>query len=244
MKRNFATPLVMALTVLMIAGISTSVSEGAAALGPVHRISADFQWCDPTTTPPTNCFEISTTELPGASGEASGGRVVFEKTVFVPMSTLFVTFSGQGDSHALLNGDSAALQMACTIDSGAGEAFCNPNTGLPGSAGLPGWVSLLKLPTNGFSGAGGAAGGFTGCGLGATGDGGGGAGDCHDNSLYATWCIPLENPGTQTIRLRLASSNGATVFYERAHIYMDMTPNRNAPNACVNIPAPPPTTGG
>ena len=238
MKRNFPTALVMVLTALMVVGISTSVSA-AGALGPVHRISADFQWCDPTTTPPTNCFEISTTELPGPSGEASGGRVVFEKTVFVPMSTLFVTFSGQGDSHALLNGDSAALQMACTIDSGAGEAFCNPNTGLPGSAGLPGWVSLLKLPTNGGSG-----GGFTGCGSGATGDGGGGAGDCHDNSLYATWCIPLENPGTQTIRLRLASSNGATVFYERAHIYMDMTPNRTAPNACVNISPPPPTTGG
>lgn len=124
--------------------------------------------------------------------------------------------------------------MACTIDSGAGETFCNPNGGLPGSAGLPGWVSLVKLPTNG-----GAGGGFTGCGPGAGGDGSGGAGDCHDNSLYATWWIPLEHPGTKTIRLRLASSNGALVFYERAHIYMDMTPNRNAANRCVNFPVPP-----
>ncbi len=234
MKRDLPISLVIVLTALMVVGISTWASA-AAELGPVHRISADFQWCD-LGPPPVNCFELATTAPPGPSGSASGGRVTFQKTVFVPMSTLFVTFSGQGDSHALPGGDSAALQMACTIDSGAGEAFCNPNGGLPGTAGLPGWVSLLKLPTNGGSG-----GGFTGCGGPngpATGDGGGGGGDCHDNTLYATWCIPISRPGAQTIRLRLASSNGATVFYERAHIYMDMTPNSNAPNACVNFPAP------
>lgn len=93
MNRNFPAPLVMVLTALMVVGISTAVSA-AGALGAVHRISADFQWCDPSTG--TNCTppEISTTELPGPIGSPSGGRVVFEKTVFVPMSTLYVTFSG------------------------------------------------------------------------------------------------------------------------------------------------------
>lgn len=234
MKRDLRISLVMVLTALMVVGIPAWVS--AQALGPVHRISADFQWCDLTTR--TNCDELSTTELPGPDGSPTGGRVTFQKTVFVPMRTLYVTFSGQGDSHALPGGDSAALLVACTIDSGAGETFCNPNTGL-GTAGPPGWVSLLKLPTNGFTGDGGAQGGFTGCGSDAKGDGNGGGGDCHDNALYATWCIPLDDPGPQTVRLRLASSNGATVFYERAHIYMDMTPNARASDRCVNFPAPP-----
>jgi transposase len=194
----------------------------------IMRLAADFQWCDLTTF--VNCFEIST-NLPPAPPPVFGGRIVYEKTVFVPFRNLFVQFSGQGDSHEGLNGQSARLHMARTIDTGDGERFCNPHTGLP-DAGIPVWMTLLKLPNPDVTGTGG-------CGVAGTGDGGGGSGDCHDNALYATWCIPLENPGPVTVRLRLASDNGGTVFYERAHIYLDMTPNKNADNRCINI-APPP----
>jgi len=212
------------LTILLAAafglGISTVVS--AQALGPVHRLAADFQWCDPVTL--INCFEINTTVLPGPDGSPSGGLVTYEKTLFVPHRTLFVTFSGQGDTHEGEDGESARLQMLCTIDTGEGEAFCNPNTGLVDQP--TGWMTLLKQPNPGSGG----------CNAGA-GDGQGGSGDCHDNTLYATWCIPLEGPGPLTVRLRLASSNGGIVFYERAHIYIDSTPNR-PPNRCTNLAAP------
>lgn len=222
MKRNLRRILTMTLPALFVLGISTVVR--AQPLGPVHRLAADFQWCDLTTF--TNCFEIATTAPPGPSGTPSGGVVAYEKTLFVPFSTLYVTFSAQGDSHAGSDGQSARLLMACTIDDGTGEAFCNPNTGLPDQP--PGWMTLLKLPNPGTGG----------CGVGGFGDGGGGSGDCHDNSIYATWCIKVTPGLPQTIRLRLASSNGGTVFYERAHIYVDMTPNRNADNRCVNLAAP------
>jgi len=204
-------------------------AHGQFGLGPIYRLAADFQWCDLATG--VNCAEIETTLPP-----ATGGRIVYQKTIFVPFPTLFVQFSGQGDTHQGPEPDfqSARFQMQCTIDTGGGETPCNPNTGL-GDAGLPGWMTLLKLP-NPFTGTGG-------CGPGGTGDGSGGSGDCHDNTLYATWCTRLERPGPVTIRLRLASDNGGTVFYERAHIYIDGTPFTRAENRCVNFPATPPSKG-
>lgn len=177
------------------------------------------------TRPRLAGFQVST-EGPGGPPLFGTSLVSFEKTLFVSGHTLYVTFSGQGDSHVGADGQSARLLMTCTIDGGPGEAFCVPLTGLGDQP--VGWSTLLKLPNP-------AAGG---CGPGGEGDGGGGSGDCHDNALYATWCIPIEKPGPQTIRLRLASNNGGFVFYERAHIYIDQTPNKNAPNRCTNI-APP-----
>ena len=230
MKQQSRYLFAILLAVIVTAGVSTP-AFAQPPLGSIMRLSADFQWCDPGP-PAVNCFEISTIGAPGGPPGFGTSLVTFEKTQLVGRGTLFVTFSGQGDTHALPGGDSAALLMTCTIDSGAGEAFCNPLGGL-GSAGPDGWSTLLKLPTNG-----GAGGGFTGCGPGGGGDAGGGAGDCHDNKLYATWCINIETAGPKTIRLRLASSNGAVVFYERAHIIIDQTHNKVAPNRCINL-APP-----
>jgi hypothetical protein len=204
-------------------GVLTAGSAQAQfGLGPIFRLAADYQWCDPTTG--VNCSEIFT-NLPAATG----GRVVYQKTLYVPYPTLFVQFSGQGDSHMGVGGQSARFQMACTVDTGAGERFCNPGTGLP-NAGDIGWMTLLKLPNPTVTGAGG-------CGIAGSGDGGGGSGDCHDNTLFATWCIPLNKPGPVTVRLRLASDNGGAVFYERAHIYIDSTPFTRTENRCVNYPA-------
>lgn len=67
------------------------------------------------------------------------------------------------------------------------------------------------------------------------GDGGGGSADCHDNNFSYTWCTSI-TPGPQTVQLKLASfpgGDGNTAFYERAHIYIDGTPNPEAPDACV-----------
>lgn len=76
--------------------------------------------------------------------------------------------------------------------------FCNP--GAQGASGGPaGWVTLQKLPF-----------------------------DEHDNSIKATWCIPLEGFKSKTdvlVDLKLASSTGGTVFFENAHIYVDSSRN-------------------
>lgn len=82
--------------------------------------------------------------------------------------------------------------------------FCNPGP-QGASAGPAGWVTLQKLPF-----------------------------DRHDNSIKATWCIPLEGMKSKTevlVDLKLASSTGGTVFFENAHIYVDSSRN-NSENRC------------
>ncbi len=77
-------------------------------------------------------------------------------------------------------------------------------------------------------------------------DGGGGTGNCHDNSVYYTWCTAIEpagggsglGGGAHTVQIRLATSDsGNRVFIEAAHSYLDAS-DIEPENACV--PAPPP----
>jgi hypothetical protein len=119
-------------------------------------------------------------------------------------ATLYVTISTTGDTHG-----GAASWFSCVVD----DEFCNPGAG--GAAGAPGgWIALLKLPA--------ANEGADNCD-----DGGGGAGDCHDNSIYYTWCTNVKR-GDHTVDIRLASSEESgqedtTVFYEAAHFYIEAT---------------------
>ena len=124
--------------------------------------------------------------------------------MFVPHNgTLFVTFWGTGDAH-----DGAALVMSCLVDG----AVCQSGSGLAG------WAVRVDHPSeNPCSCRKPCGGGF--------GDGGGGPGDCHDNNLAATWCTRIGR-GAHTVDLKLASSSGGVVFYERSHIYIDTTKNK------------------
>jgi len=140
------------------------------------------------------------------------GQVFSTERLDVPQgdTVLYVTVSAQADVHG-----GAALLLSCRVDG----AFCNPGTGLF-DAGPPGWVTVLKVPV--------ANSGASNCN-----DGGGGAGDCHDNHVAATWCVPI-NPGTRTIELRLATSiAGETVFMERGHIYIDSNDPFDPSGTCV-----------
>ena len=143
--------------------------------------------------------EVSTTATPLAGG--AGGTVVYDKTLSVPFQTVYVTFSATGETH---NG--AALLMTALVDGVPCEAFEGR-----ADAGPSGWITLQKLPQPGV---------VTNCN-----DDGGGSADCHDNNLYFSCCAQVENPPTHNVQIKLASSNGSRVFYERATIYIDGSPN-------------------
>ncbi len=215
MKRHAHIMSVAVLMGLLVVGMSTSAR--AQAPGPVHRFSAEFQF-----QPTLGADEVSTTAAPAAAG--AGGTVVYSKTLFVPDHTLYVTISATGDAHTITPGSGVAsvtsLLMTCTVNG----VLCQSGSGLA-TAGPSGWVTLLKLPPPASP---------AGC-NGGTGDGGGGPADCHDNNFSYTWCTTI-TPGPQSVQLKLASSPGGdsnNVFYERAHIYIDGTPNPMAPDACV-----------
>jgi len=204
MQRQLWTFHGATLASLLVVAIATPAN--AQALGPVHRFSAEFQFSPPGSP------EITTAALPGPGG--TGGTTVYSKTLFIPYRTLFVTFSATGDTHVGPNGEGAALLMTCVVDG----VVCQSGGGLP-NAGPSGWITLQKMPA-----------GHTGNNCN---DGGGGTGDCHDNNLNYTWCTTVDGPGPRTVELKLASSNGGIVFYERSHIYIDATPNKNADDGCV-----------
>jgi len=198
---------------LLVAAFAAPVS--AQGLGPVHRFSAEFQFSPPADP------EIFTTAAPSdVPVPGSGGTTVYSKTLFIPYRTLFVTFSGTGDVHNTAGAPDNALLMTCVVDG----VVCNSGSGLIG-AGPAGWITLLKMPP--------LIGDPSGCSAGV-GDGGGGGGDCHDNSITYTWCTTVAAPGVHTVELKLAAANGTDfVFYERGHIYIDATPNKNADDNCV-----------
>jgi len=162
----------------------------------------------------------------GAGGNAlpggTGGVLIYSKTVFQPngKDTLFVTFSGTGDTH---NG--AKLAMSCTIDgvlcSGLGSG------GSIGACGAPsGWICLNHLPeaTTGNN----------------CNNGGGGTGDCHDNNINQTWCGPASG-GAKTVELRLAviPDNGldgpSIAFIEGGKYFVDST-HFTSGDACTQNP--------
>jgi hypothetical protein len=204
-------------------------------MGYIRRITADFKNFNGT--------ESATAATVTAANALTGGTKVFEKTFFLSgeVNTVYVTISTTGDTHfSSTDNDQAALWLSCKFDG----AFCNPGAG--GAAGAPGgWIAMLKLTDNDT-----AAGGCSDA-------AGGGAGDCHDNIIYYTWCIPLgddgdaaksfggdvyysdytmASAGTHTVELRMASSNGGAVFFEAAHFYIDAS-KIHGDNRCTQAPA-------
>jgi hypothetical protein len=132
------------------------------------------------------------------------GIAIYEKTVFVPrgVNALYLTMSTTGDTHGGAAGCfTAKVDGAFFNPGGQGAARCANH----GTTGVPGWVTLVKLPDSG-----------TNCN-----DGGGGGGDCHDNSINYQWCTPIRH-GPHTLQVRMASSSaGKNVFIEQAFFYVD-----------------------
>ena len=113
---------------VMIAVAVSAITVGVRAdsLGPIYRLSADFQY-----GPPPERGSITT-----AAADGTGGTLIYSKTLFVPRRTVFVTFHATADVHG-----GAALLMACLIDG----VPCRPEPAEPGYA-PSGWVTLQKIP--------------------------------------------------------------------------------------------------
>ncbi len=196
--------LVLAAPLLLVASLGMSAS--------LERLSAEFQ----------SQFEISTTSTPVASGPtAPGGIVVYDKTLNIPPGVAYITFSAQADTHDLLDEDNvpipgtgAALLMSASVTDSNGTTVCQPMQTAGGAAefGAP-WMTLLKLPDNEIT--------PNNCD-----DGGGGPADCHDTNIFFSCCVLLSgSAANRDVQIRLASSNGGTVFYEDSTIYIDRGPN-------------------
>ena len=178
---------------VMVAIVLAAVTAGVRAdsLGPIYRLSAEFQY-----GPPFARFSSTT-----ASQNGADGTVVYTKTLFVPRDTLFVTFHATADGHF-----GAGLLMACLVDG----VPCRPEPGDIGTA-PSGWVSLLKLP---------AQLPVPETALNCN-DSGAGSGDCHLNNINYSWCTTLSpGVHTVELKLA-SSISGRQVAYERAHIYID-----------------------
>jgi hypothetical protein len=70
-----------------------------------------------------------------------------------------------------------------------------------------------------------------------------GGNDWHDNNVYYTWCKAI-TPGTgpRHIQLKMASSNGGTVYMETAHFFVDAS--TLAPHGCDQANTPEGAGGG
>ena len=219
---------VVALTMAVgLLGTSTVVkSHDGSTGGPLHRLAADFDFTGETTTA-VGVFPNSVGSVPG-----NDGTLVYRKRVSVPSdhNVLYVGVSMTGDTH-----DGAALWLNCRLDGSTSASDCNTGFGADGAQN--GYVSLQKMPS------------FLVFPLGAVGtcdDGGGGFGDCHDNNINYTWCIPIvpdewSGPISHNVEIRMATSeSGKAVFFEKAHFYIDS--NNIQGNACepYNTNNPPP----
>jgi hypothetical protein len=193
----------------LAAGLAVATSLSAA--GGLQRLSAEFQ----NNTSLGGGGEVATTAAAGAGG--AGGLVVYSKTLKVPegVNVLYVTFSGQADSH-----EGSALLMTATVNGALVEPLAGQTAGGGGGPHVQtGWYTLLHLPDSGAG---------TNCN-----DGGGGTADCHDNGIYFTGCAHIASTGkkddddektTATVEIKLANLPGGganTSFYERATIYID-----------------------
>jgi hypothetical protein len=191
--------------------ISTVLLATAALLladSPPRRLSAEFQ--NSTSVGGEEFGEVFTNAAALPAG--AGGTVVYSKTLRLPadVDVLYITFSGQGDTH---NG--SALLMNASVDG----TLIQPLLGqtLPGGGGThvqTGWYTLLHVPAA-------TLGGVTNCN-----DGGGGPADCHDNTIYFSGCARVDAKPTKpvTVTIKLADLPGGDnnfAFYERATIYID-----------------------
>jgi hypothetical protein len=220
MKSNFLRRVViLGLPGLMVA-LAVTVANAAA----LQRLSSEFQ----NEAPGSVGGEVVTTLLPG-----TGGLVVYDKVISLPQAVTYITFSAQGDTHLgtdPITGvvDSAVLLMTASITDSAGNVtVCQPMANAGGAAefGAP-WMSMVKLPPPATGGCNGGAG-----------DGFGGPADCHDNAFSFSCCTlvsPDASGTTHEVKIAMASSNGAPVFYEDSTIYIDSGPNAGG-SACKGV---------
>ncbi len=125
--------------------------------------------------------------------------------------------------------------QASVTDSLGVTSVCQPMAGQTGTGGggatlFPKWMTLLKLPVTGLTGATTPAANCN--------DGGGGSADCHDNTVMFSCCLRItpdkeDSLTTHTVKIKLAdlpgflspsTGNAANrAFYERSTIYIDAT---------------------
>ena len=158
----------------------------------------------------------TSTDLNNAANGGLGGISLYNQTVTVPtgVNTLYVTVSGQGDQHCPPD-----------IDSGGG---CCPNAALwmscnvngvpcnPGktaATGLKGWIAMQHPEA-----------------------------DLHDNSFHYTWCAVVK-PGTPTVEIRMASSNGGDVYVEKLNYFIDASNLAVTDGNCALLPGANGTVG-
>jgi hypothetical protein len=208
--KTWLLKLAVVVAVPALVFTATALPSGAQTNGALIRLAGDFQNSTSMGDP-----EISTSATPAAAG--GGGTVIYTRTLRLPTKTVFINFSGTGDSH-----DGAGLLMTALItDAFDNTVVCEPFSGQfggGGDAGPNGWTTLQKMPA------------YDATQLNCN-DGGGGPADCHDNNLFFSCCAQIQaDPQgfAHTVDIKLASSDGGTVFYERASINIDaaVDPNR------------------
>lgn len=215
--------LALAMSVPQVALAEDGCSECLVRYSANHRTH-----CTPGLADPCELVTNLPPNLP-ASGNppGTGGLTIYDKDFLARATdnTIYVTFSGTGDTHF-----GARLQLAALLDGVA----CAPG-GNPVGAAPPGWVTLSRHadhPELAFGG-----------------DGSGGSGDLHDNSIHYTWCCPVppvvgdDDDGDRVLRnvvINLASrpvpasDPPANAFVEGVFLFIDG--NRIAgSNRCTDI---------
>lgn len=223
MSIDMKSPIFRGLTILALSAMLVAVIVATANAGALNRLSAEFQ----NGAPGSIGGELVTT-----LGPASGGTVVYDKTLKIPFHVAYITFSAQGDTHF-----GTALLMTASITNKDGvTTTCQPMADAKGEAKVQKpWMTLMKLPTNPTIDAGGT---LNNCRSTTSttsvgpppgdnnGDGGGGSADCHDNAFSFSCCVlptkAASGDTTQRVKISMASSDGAhEVFYENSTIYID-----------------------
>jgi hypothetical protein len=219
----------------------------------IQRLSAqflDFAGSE-TASNVGACPNSALASCGGTTVPGTGGSLAYSTSVFVPFSsgpqTMYVTISAVGDNHS-----GQSNYVSCNVDgpTGVGTAttVCNPQNVPSVDGAPPGWVTLTHhfaydvpdyisdgvkhTTSSAISG----------------GDGGGGTGDMHDNDYYYTWCKRV-TPGTHTINLRLGNHSGPSspvssnnfVFFEKAFVYIDVSPNPPFGACTLGHATPPPS---
>jgi hypothetical protein len=182
----------------------TGLSSGLPAASFLQRLSAEFQNSD--SLGPSGEIFTNAPALPAGAG----GVVVYDKTLKLKndIDVLYITFSGQADTH-----DGSALLMTAMVNGRLIEPLAGQDeSGGGGPYVQTGWYTLSHLPA--------------GVGVQNCNDGGGGTADCHDNTIYFSGCFNLgpNDDERARVQIKLASlpvGADGIAFYERATIYID-----------------------
>ena len=195
--KKFSKLQTMGLTAVVLVLLAFAMPIQAGK--PWHSVMADSDFVG-------ECF---TAALAGANATTPGGTSCFGTTQFVPGSAnvLRITWSTAGDSH-----DGARVRLGCRIRPASTGmwSYCNAF----GTGAAPGnYITKNHIP---------AGTGATNCN-----NGGGGDGDCHDNSIEVTWCVPINGDDVFDIDLRIATAPGAfggpngIAFVEASYFFVD-----------------------